>query len=181
VRRSDAFGAGHPAGAINICFGQKVGYWAAWIVPPATPIVLLLDETPNGASEIRRQLLRVGLDDVAGYIDGGFDGWTRARLPAAVIEQIAASGLHDPATRGRLTIVDVRTRKEWEAGHIPGALHVALGELPRRAAAIPGGGIVATICEGGLRSSLAASLLARAGLPRVVNVHDGMAGWRLRG
>jgi rhodanese-related sulfurtransferase len=37
---------------------------------------------------------------------------------------------------------------------------------------------VATICEGGYRSMLAASILARAGFPRVLNVSGGMTAYR---
>ena len=178
VRGADAFGAGHPAGAINVAFGAKVGYWAGWVIPTGTPIVLLSDGREGAATEVKRQLLRVGFEDLVGHIGGGFDAWSRARLPSATLRQLSATALHDASTRAALTVVDVRTRGEWESGHIEGALHVPLGQLARRAAEIPADATVATICESGLRASLAASLLARAGRQRVVNVFDGMSGWR---
>lgn len=178
VRSAEAFGAGHPAGALHIVFGPKVGYWAGWVVPPDVPLVLQVDETPHAALEVRRQLLRVGLDEVAGCVAGGLAAWKGAGLPIATMAQVAAADLRDDVRRRGLTIVDVRTAKEWEADHVDGAMHVPLGEIARRAGDIPRHGTVVTICEGGIRSSLAASLLARAGLPGVINVRDGMTGWR---
>jgi len=178
VRSAQAFGAGHPAGAINVAFGAKVGYWAGWVIPNGTPIVLLTEGREDAAVEVKRQLLRVGFDDLVGCIGGGFDAWSRARLPIGTLTQMSAAELYEAVTRTRLTVVDVRTRGEWDAGHIDGALHIPLGQLARRADEIPKDATVATICEGGLRSSLAASLLARSGRQRIVNVFDGMSEWR---
>ena len=47
---------------------------------PATRVVLLASNAGE-AAEAGRQLLRVGLDAVEGYIDGGFEAWRRAGLP----------------------------------------------------------------------------------------------------
>src|SRR5690606_2520113 len=63
LRPAAAFGAGHPAGAINISFGSKVGYWAGWVVPADTPVVLLAAK-PDEARAAARQLLRVGIDRI---------------------------------------------------------------------------------------------------------------------
>ena len=77
LRSPQAFAAGHPSAAMNIGFGPRVGYWAGWIVPPATPLILLASDAAQ-AEEANRQLLRVGFDDVVGYVDGGFDAWRAA-------------------------------------------------------------------------------------------------------
>ena len=53
-----------------------------------------------------------------------------------------------------------------------------VGELPARLDEVPSGAAIATICEGGYRSSLAASLLAREGVSGIVNVTGGMAAYR---
>jgi hydroxyacylglutathione hydrolase len=77
-----------------------------------------------------------------------------------------------------LTLIDVRTRQEFEASHVPGALHVPVESIAARAAEIPRGRPVATICEGGYRSVLAASLLAREGFAPVINIAGGMTAYR---
>jgi hydroxyacylglutathione hydrolase len=183
VRASDAFGAGHPAGAINIPFGTKVGYWAGWVIPADLSIVLLTEAATGArhpqAAEIRRQLLRVGLDSVAGIIDGGFDAWHSSGLPVSTVEQITASELNERLERAdRPGLVDVRTAQEWQAGHIDGAVHVPVGDLSARVAELPRDVPIAAICETGFRSSLATSLLERAGVNRVINVSGGMAAYR---
>lgn len=181
LRGSDAFGAAHPAGAINVGFGSKVGYWAGWVVPCGIPIVLVATG-PADANEAARQLLRVGLDDVIGFVEGGFEAWRAASLPVSHIPQMSAADLRARlAARERLTVLDVRTPREWRTDHIEGALHVPLGDLPKRTSEIPATAPVATVCEGSYRSSLAASLLSRAGLVNVVNVTGGMAAYRAMG
>jgi hydroxyacylglutathione hydrolase len=178
LRSPEAFAAGHPTGAMNIGFGTRIGYWAGWVVPPATPLVLLGGDSRQ-TSEANRQLLRVGYDDVAGYVDGGFEAWRAAGARTSSGELITARELRDRLQRReRLTLLDVRTHQEWLGGHIDEAVNLPVGQLPRRADELRGPDVVATVCETGYRSSLAASLLARAGV-HVVNVSDGTAAYRM--
>jgi len=69
---------------------------------------------------------------------------------------------------------------EWAVGHVPGAQLIALGEVRERLGEVPTDREVAVICEAGVRSSSAASLLQAAGV-KVFNVADGTAGWRASG
>jgi hydroxyacylglutathione hydrolase len=140
---------------------------------------VLLGDDPGQIVEVNRQLLRVGLDDVAGYVEGGFEAWRAAGARVAAVELVTARELRDRLTRReRLTVIDVRTHREWLGGHIDNAISVPIGELAGRADELRGPDPVATVCETGYRSSLAASLLARAGL-HVVNVSDGTAAYRM--
>ncbi len=177
VRAGDAFADGHPTGAINIGFGAKVGYWAGWMIPLFAQIVIVANGDSRQLDEVRRQLLRVGIDRVIGHLDGGFPTWRAAGLPVTQLAQIAPRELHERAAR-RLTIVDVRSPAEFETGHIPGALHIPIERLAAHVAEIPRHLPVATICEGGYRSTLAASLLARAGFTLVGSVSGGMSSYR---
>jgi hydroxyacylglutathione hydrolase len=178
LRGSSAFATGHPLGALNLAFGQKVGYYAGYVLPHDARVVLLAANQPE-ATEAGRQLLRVGVSRIDGYVNGGFEAWRDAGLPASAFPltnvqdlQGTLGGSNPPV------IVDVRTTREWNAGHIDEAVHIPLGDLARRASELPRDRNVATICEGGYRSSLAASVLARSGLDRVINVTGGMAAWR---
>jgi hydroxyacylglutathione hydrolase len=178
MRGPQAFAAGHPTGALNLGFGARIGYWAGWLVPAGSKLVLLAGDAAQTV-EVTRQLLRVGLDEVCGYLDGGFAAWQRAGGAVSTVELVSANQLRDRMRRGtRQTIVDVRTRREYEAGHIDQAINIPLGELPDRAGELRGRPAAATVCESGYRSSLAASLLLRAGV-EVVNVSDGTAAYRL--
>jgi hydroxyacylglutathione hydrolase len=77
-----------------------------------------------------------------------------------------------------MRVVDVRTPREWRAGHLEGSINIPVGEIPVRAHEFAGDTPVATICEGGYRSTLAASLLAHEGVPHVVNITGGMTAYR---
>ena len=95
LRSAAAFAAGHPDGAINLGFGPKMGYWAGWVIPPDSPLLILADD-PAQHADAALQLLRIGLDRIEGTIAGGFEGWLSAGLPVGAIERIrcraAASG-----------------------------------------------------------------------------------------
>jgi hydroxyacylglutathione hydrolase len=181
LRSSEAFGTGHPTGAVNIGFGPRIGYWAGWVITPNVPL-LLLTGTADQAAEAYRQLLRVGLDDVAGAIGGGFDAWRAAGGPVTELPQMSARALRERLGRAPLTVVDVRSPREWRAGHIDLAVNVPVGDLAGAQAQstlrdLRAAGPVAAICEGGYRSSLASSLLQRAGV-EVINVTDGTSAYR---
>ena len=181
TRQAQAFGEGHPQGAINLGFGPKLGYWAGWVLPEGARVVLLVEHASH-SNEVTRQLLRVGYENLAGYIDGGFAAWRNAGGPVRQVPQISAPELLERAgAPAGLQVVDVRTASEWQTGHLPGAIHVPVGAIADRAdeiARTAGRKTVATVCERGYRASLAASLLARAGVPDVVNVTGGMAAVR---
>ena len=178
LRNREAFAAGHLQGSIHLALGAKVGYWAGWVVD-ADARVILIAADGNQAAETRRQLLRVGLDRIEGTARADANEWRARGLTVSSIPQISARDLHARVEAGSpVTVVDVRTRREWEAGHIEGAKHVPVGELPERKGELPQSGEVAVICEGGFRSSLASSLLERFGGVSVVNVMDGMTAYR---
>jgi hydroxyacylglutathione hydrolase len=179
LRTAAAFGEGHPYGALNLSYGPKMGYWAGWIIPPEDPLLLLADE-PAHAQEAAIQLLRVGLERIEGTIAGGFDAWLGAGLPVAQIEQMSVAQLRSALAmkNAELRIVDVRSPREWRAGHIDGSINIPVGEIPARAGELPDRAPIATICEGGYRSSLAASLLAHEGVSRLFNVVGGMTAYR---
>jgi len=73
-------------------------------------------------------------------------------------------------------LVDVRTDHEWDAGHIAGARHVPLPELPQRTAELDKDKPVVVYCRGGNRSSMATAALADAGYD-AVKLTDGIVGW----
>jgi hydroxyacylglutathione hydrolase len=177
LRPADRFAAGHPYGAINLGFGSKVGYWGGWVIPPDSPVILLADD-PAQAHDAGLQLLRVGLDRVGGLVAGGYDAWVGAGLPIGSLDQISASDLRARAVDRELHLLDVRSPREYQAGHIDGSVNLPVGEVPERARQLPADAVFATICEGGYRSTLAASLLAREGLAHIINVIGGMAAYR---
>jgi len=181
TRTSAAFGAGHVPGSIHVGLDGQFASWAGTILPAGTPLVLVADGEDR-VSEATTRLSRVGIENVAGYLDGGIAAWSAAGRPLAQTEQITVQELAARLAEGSCRLLDVRRPPEWTAGHIGAAAPRPLADLARNA---PGAGAAATpvavICAGGYRSSIAASLLDRAGTAGVANVVGGMAAWTAAG
>ena len=80
-------------------------------------------------------------------------------------------------------LVDVREESEWQAGHIPGAVHLGKGVLERDVEAKfpdPAAPLV-LYCGGGFRSALAADNLQKMGYTNVLSMDGGWRGWREAG
>ena len=74
-------------------------------------------------------------------------------------------------------LVDVREPYEYEAGHLPGSLHIPLGNLPARVGEIPADSTAVFVCRAGGRSAAACAIAARAGVAEVVNLEGGLTAW----
>ena len=77
-------------------------------------------------------------------------------------------------------LVDVRADHEWNAGHLPGAVHIALPELPARIEEIDKDRPVILYCRGGTRSAMAATALTEAGYD-AAKLSEGAVGWEEEG
>lgn len=78
---------------------------------------------------------------------------------------------------GEAVVVDVRTLSEWRGGHIPGATHIPLHELPARYQELDPEAEVLVVCAHGIRSAAAGQWLAQVGFENVANVRRGMSAW----
>ncbi len=74
------------------------------------------------------------------------------------------------------TLLDVREQDEWESGHAAGAVHIPIGELPRRVSELPVDGRILVVCRSGSRSARATAWLERAGYD-AANLDGGMLAW----
>jgi len=175
LRRPEAFGGAHIPGAFNIGQGSSLPTWAAWVVPYDKPMLLVGDASTD-YDEARRALIRVGLDDVRGYLKGGMAAWVEAGHEQAHVPQISVGELAALKGTGAF-ILDVRADGEWNGGHIEGATHIMGGDLEKRAGELPRDRKIYAVCAGGYRSSVATSVLKRAGFRDVVNVDGGMNAW----
>jgi hydroxyacylglutathione hydrolase len=164
----------HVPRSINVTMSRSaVGTRAAWIVDPETEVVVVAG-TDDEARRMGRLLEAVGFRSLAGILAGGVDAWLDAGLetgstPAIDVHELAAKLLRDD-----VSLLDVREDDEWEEGHVEGSLHVPYHDLRD---GLPGtvanGKQLAVACSIGNRSSIAASLLKRAGVEDVIHVANG--------
>jgi hydroxyacylglutathione hydrolase len=176
VRRPEAFGGAHIPGAINIGASQNISLWAGWMLDPMKRIVLISETGDDEAS--RRALIRVGLDRIEGFLAKGMPAWLDAGLDIERTMQVSTGEVERCASDAR--IVDVRSKNEWHGGHIEGACHIMLGDLPARLSELPQGAPLIVVCGSGYRSSIAASLLQRHGFSDASSMSGGMAAWGLQ-
>ena len=167
VREAGAFGARHIDGAINIGLNGSFASWCGALLPFDAPIVIVADDADSAAQAVIR-LARVGIERVAGYIAAMDD------YPTTPLAQLTVQELRDEAP----AVLDVRRRGEFAESHVPGAKNIPLDELPDRLGEIDRDHPLAVICAGGYRSSIASSILARAGFTNVLNVQGGTEAWR---
>jgi hydroxyacylglutathione hydrolase len=175
LRRPEAFGGAHVPNVFNIGQAPIFGMWAAWVVPYDKPILLAGDASTD-YDAARRALVRVGLDQVQGYLKGGMTAWVEAGYNLSHVPQISVLQLSDMA-KGAAVVLDVRGDAEWMGGHIQGARHIMGGDLPKRANELPQDAEIYVVCAAGYRSSIATSVLRRAGFRHVTNVDGGMSAW----
>ena len=176
LRDQLAFGAGHIPGSFGIGTWGNLSTWAAWVVPYETPI-LLVGSRNEPFEEAMRSLARVGLDDVRGYLEGGMEKWIAAGYPVTHVRQLTPTEFVEVRRETPMHVVDVRTDDEWKGSHISGARHIMGGKLTEHLAELPRDAPLALVCGSGYRSTVAASVLERAGFEDVVNITGGMAAW----
>lgn len=155
VRPIDRFARGHIPGSVSIELRHQFGTWLGWLFEPDMPVMFVLD-TDQNQRELVRQALNVGHENIVGRID--ITDWRAAGHQLATIDLVSAEDI-DPTA----PILDVRQDTEWTAGHVPGAVHIELGDLADVTADIGPGTVVH--CGLGHRAMTAASLLTRNGNP----------------
>jgi rhodanese-related sulfurtransferase/glyoxylase-like metal-dependent hydrolase (beta-lactamase superfamily II) len=164
VRPVSHFGRKHIRGAISIPLRPVFASWLGWLVPADRPVIIVRNSDQD-PTEIAWQAAKIGYDNVVGELDGGMDAWLTAGHEAAHIPLTSAA-----AVDGR-QILDVRQRSEYLDGHLPGAIHIELGDVPDRVADVPQRPTVVR-CGHGERAMGAASVLEAAG-HRGLTVLDG--------
>lgn len=172
LRSRKAYASSHLAGTISLGLNGPMATWLGWLLDWGAPVTLLADD-PEDVAAARRELVRIGINPVAGAT-GGPARWAEdpqqlASLPTATFADYAA--FRHGGSAGRLpapeVVLDVRMDSEWRTDHVEGALHIPLPRLRDRMADLP----AATVwvhCSSGYRAAAAASLLARAGRDAVL-------------
>jgi rhodanese-related sulfurtransferase/glyoxylase-like metal-dependent hydrolase (beta-lactamase superfamily II) len=180
-RTNEEFDEAHIAGALSTSaydtgFATKVSR-----VAPRGEEIIVVAASDGDERQAAELLAAVGLR-VRGFLAGGMTAWRTEERAVQKIELIDPDelakrvGAPEPPL-----ILDVRNASEYAGEHIPGSLHIPYGDLAGRFDELPRDRPIATICRGGKRSGLAASILQREGFAAVVHVGAGVGAWRSGG
>lgn len=173
TRNAADFAGSHLAGSINIGLEGKYATWAGTILDKEKPIIVIAE--PGQEEESVMRLGRIGFDNVVGYLEGGVEILENKPKLIEQIKRITARALADQIEKGKSPLIlDVRTDKEWEAGHLDGSINIPLNHLEDQLGNVPQDRSVVVHCKGGYRSSLAASILKKNG---VINLQDLVGGY----
>ena len=173
ARPAESFAQEHMRGSLNIPGNRTFASWFGSLIDYGADVWLLAVDESQG-ERLVRELMSVGYDRVVG-VSVASDALTGIDLVA--VAQRSPVSLNGALGRDGLIVLDVRNRSEWATGHIAGAVHIPLGELPQRLVELPADGTIVTQCASGGRSAIAASLLLLAGAPSVENLSGGIQGW----
>ena len=177
VREALDFEGAHLRGAINIGLKGKYATWCGSVLDHERPIVVIA-ESGNEAEAVTR-LGRIGFDNVTGYLAGGMASLATHPEQIATVPRITAGALAAELEGSRPPlVVDVRSEKEWNQGHVAGSVNLPLPHLHERLAELPSGRDLVVHCEGGYRSAIACSLLVRAGRAGVHDLVGGLKAWQ---
>jgi hydroxyacylglutathione hydrolase len=180
IRSPTGFGAGHIPGSISV-WRDGIPAFMGWFFDYDRPVVIV-DDFNLALGEVIPHLVRLGYDNIAGYLAGGFPAWSRAGQEIATVTTCSVEELRVRLERENLFLLDVREIRNWDAvGHIPGARHTYVGELPGRLDEVPRDEPVFVYCDAGFKGSLAASILSLHDYHNVTNVLGGMSGWKQAG
>ncbi|MFW6074269.1 MAG: MBL fold metallo-hydrolase [Chloroflexota bacterium] len=176
MRSNRAFASGHIPGTVNILHSKSALTWFGWIVSYDEPFALIIDE--EHAEQMIRDLRLIGMDHVVGYwTPDVLDVWEKRGKDLQRTEIVDADDVAEAMNDESATVLDVRGSGEYAEGHIPGALNIPVGYLSRRVDEIPEDRPVVVHCQTGMRSSIAASVLERAGRGDIRNYLGSFADW----
>ena len=180
IRSPTSFGAGHIPGSISI-WREGLPAFMGWVLNYEMPVVIV-DDFNLSLDSVHRHFIRLGYDNVSGYLAGGFPQWTKAAQEIAVLPTCSVHQLKTRLETESPYLLDVRDSKNWNSvGHIPDAHHQYVGELSLHLDEIPRDKPLVIYCDAGYKGSFAASILARHNYSNMTNVLGGMTAWKRAG
>ncbi|MFM1804641.1 MAG: hypothetical protein RL136_1520 [Planctomycetota bacterium] len=157
-----SFRDAHLAGSLFAPLAKSFNSDAGSFVTEDEDIVLVID--PARVDEAVRDLVRIGLDRVVGFLDASrFQELAAAGAKVVSTREIAAADADADIERRKPFVLDVRRATEFAAGNIAGAKNIAHTRLLSRLAEVPKDRELLVHCQGGVRSARACALLERHG------------------
>lgn len=178
IRAPTSYAGGHIAKSLCV-WREGLPAFIGWVLNYDDPIVII-DDFNLDTDPVVRHFVRLGYENISGYLAGGFPAWTKsgeeiARQPAwsvHTLKKFLDAGAKDYFL---LDVRDIHNREKM--GHIPGDHHIYVGELPGRTREVPMDKEVLVYCDAGFKGCLAGSILERAGYCSVTNILGGMTAW----
>ncbi len=171
------FAVAHVPGAVHFALTGQYASWAARILGLDMRLIIVGEDLDH-VRESQMRLARVGIENVIGYLEGGVAGWIDGGFELDYIPQITGAELVELRENETVALLDVRERGELAGGVIEGSMNIPLGQLSGCVEELDRQRLLVVHCAGGYRSSVATSLLRRAGFRDVANLIGGFDAWK---
>jgi len=171
ARNKSDFAKGFIPGSLNIQGNNSFSTWCGWLLNYQNQFILICED--NQIEDLTRKLMRVGLDNIYGYISDVND----LGIELHTADLISLEEFKTYIGKEDVQIVDVRGASEYEKGHIEGAVNVFLGTLQDNLDKISKDKQVIIHCQAGDRSAIAYTILAKHHFKNVKNFSGGMKEW----
>jgi hydroxyacylglutathione hydrolase len=172
VRKNFEYGASHVPDSVNIGLGGQFASWSGTMIPIGTNLAIV-GESNEQIDEAFVRLARVGHETVSGYIL--FDDY---HGQSKKIEQVSVEEVAElTQTEKFLQFIDVRRPAEYANGHAIRTINLPLDSLENSLNKQNSKAPTFVICQIGYRSSLATSILEKAGFTMLYNVTGGTQAW----
>ena len=176
TRDQVSFAAAHVPGSTSIWEEILPGF-AGWFLSYEKPVAFVCD--PDDIEEITRMMVRMGFDNLDGYLNGGMVAWARAGKPLDSIDLLSAQAFCDLMKNEEYPfLLDLRGTDEIKGDGLKNGTNIHLTHLLENLESIPMDHKVIPLCTSGYRSMIAASLLKKAGWANLVVPVGGLGAWR---
>jgi len=175
TRNKADFAKGFVPGSLNIQGNNTFATWMGWFMTYDEPFILVAAE--DQIEDLTRKLMRIGLDNMLGYIDDV----TTLGIALQTSDVIDLDTFKTYLNRDDVQVVDLRGSSEYNAGHVEGAENVFIGTLDKNLDKISRDRPVVIYCQGGDRATIGYSLLVRNGFTNVKNYSGSMNEWVANG
>lgn len=171
TRNKSDFAEGFIPNSLNIQGNNSFSTWAGWLLNYEEQFILVADD--QQMEDLTRKLMRIGLDNIYGYISDVNDlGLELLQADVIDIEEFKMY-----LGQEGVQIVDVRGLTEYEAEHIAGAENIFVGTIQDNLNKISKDKQIVIHCQAGDRSAIAYSVLIKNGFKNVKNFSGGMKEW----
>lgn len=175
TRMELSFNSAHIPAALSLWL-NGLPTFAGWFLSYDSPILLVNEE--DDPTEAMRYLIRLGFDEVEGFLSGDMPSWHKSEGDSEKIDVITVDEICSLLDKGKEAwILDVRSDEEVERAEISDAKQIHLPQLKDRMNEVPKEKEVYIFCGSGLRSTTAASVLKRNGWENIHVVLGGTSGW----
>jgi hydroxyacylglutathione hydrolase len=179
VREPTAFAGGHIPNTLNIWKNGLPAY-AGWFLNYEEPIIIVDDNNDN-IDELRRYLVRLGYDNVYGYLSGGFPVWFKGSGDFETVNTWSVHDLLPNMGKKSLFLLDVRKENDWIKERIDGSHNIYIGLLKDNLEKVPKDKHVVVSCDTGYKASIGTSILQMNGYSNVTNILGSMMSWKKAG